>query len=207
MKTKQLFLTAIFILTAAAGRAQILDGTIQAQKFGCTVPCSFNLKNDKYNLYPQFTYRQDIVSWFNASLTAQYSTLNKAFSTELAVEFNLKKRYFLLTRGTYDYCHNSYVHDTAATVYLPKGFTMDATWGGMFRKEKGRHTDRLQFLAGYTCPKFTVNAGVSVLYKAGFVANFKFWPVKNIALKAKYDSGVNRMYLGVTFRINTFKEI
>ena len=197
---KNIFLKRIAILVLSlfavtALHSQILDGTVQSARFRVSLPATFNFDDGSVNSSPYVSYKQDLLPWMKAAAFAQYNIKQEAFVPQMWVEFSAAKRYYLLSRSIFNTRTGKYSHGLAATVKLPSHLSIDATWDNMFQQAGTTHIDRFQIVGGYINKRFIANAGYSMLYKKGFVANLRVIFSSAYFLQMKYDAGVNNFVL------------
>lgn len=114
---------------------------------------------------------------------------------QMWVEFSAAKRYYLLSRSIFNTRTGKYSHGLAATVKLPSHLSVDATWDNMFQQAGTQKLDRFQVVGGYINKRFIANAGYSMLYKKGIVANLRIIFCPTYFLQMKYDGGQNSFTL------------
>ncbi len=188
-----LLLFAFFAVTTMY--SQILDGTVQSARFRVSLPATFNFDDGSVNSSPYISYKQDVSSWMKGAVFAQYNIKQETFVPQLWVEFSAAKRYYLLSRSIYNTRTGKYSHGLAATIKLPSHLSVDATWDNMFQQVGTQKTDRFQVVGGYIGKRFIANAGYSMLYKKGVVANLRIIFCSAYFLQMKYDAGQNSFTL------------
>lgn len=193
LKKAILFLFSLFAV--ATLHAQILDGTVQSARFRVSLPATFNLDDGSVNSSPYVSYKQDILPFVKGAVFAQYNIKQEAFVPQLWMEFSAAKRYYLLSRSIYNTHTGKYSHGLAATIKLPHSLSIDATWDNMFQQAGTQKIDRFQMVGGYISRRFIANAGYSMLYKKGLIANLRLIFSKYYFLQMKYDGGVNSFTL------------
>ena len=194
MKTtilKRLLFAAVLLIVSAAAHSQILDGTVQSARYRISLPMTFNLDNGNISSSPYISYKHDIASWLKGAVFAQYNIKQEAFTPQAWFEFSCAKKYYLLSRSIFNTRTGKYSHGLAATVKLPHKFAVDATWDNMFQQAGTTHTDRFQVVGGYVDKRFIANAGYSMLYRKGVVANLRIIFRPEYFLQMKYDGGQN----------------
>ena len=199
LKRITLLLFAFFAVTAL--HSQILDGTVQSARFRVSLPATFNFDDGSVNSSPYISYKQDVSSWMKGAVFAQYNIKQEAFVPQLWVEFSAAKRYYLLSRSIYNTRTGKYSHGLAATVKLPSHLSVDATWDNMFQQAGTQKLDRFQVVGGYIGKRFIANAGYSMLYKKGLVANLRIIFCPAYSLQMKYDAGQNSFTLTSYFNL------
>ena len=193
LKKITLFIFSLFAV--ATLHSQILDGTVQSARFRVSLPATFNLDDGTVNSSPYISYKQDILPWIKSAFFAQYNIKQEAFVPQMWVEFSAAKRYYLLSRSIFNTRTGKYSHGLAATVKLPSRLSVDATWDNMFQQAGTQKLDRFQVVGGYINKRFIANAGYSMLYKKGIVANLRIIFCPAYFLQMKYDGGQNSFTL------------
>ena len=192
-KKSILFIFSLFAV--ATLHSQILDGTVQSARFRLSLPATFNFDDGSVNSSPYVSYKQDVSSWMKGAVFAQYNIKQEAFVPQLWVEFSAAKKYYLLSRSIYNTRTGKYSHGLAATIKLPSQLSIDATWDNMFQQVGTTKIDRFQVVGGYINKRFIANAGYSMLYKKGIVANLRLIFCPTYFLQMKYDGGQNSFTL------------
>ena len=193
--------TLLLLVSAIAANAQILDGTVQSARYRVSLPLTFNLDDGSINSSPYISYKQDITSWMKGVVFAQYNIKQEAFISQAWFEFSAAERYYLLSRSIYNFYTKKYSHELATTIKLPYNLSLDATWDNMFKQAGTTHTDRFQMVGGYIHKYFIANAGYSMLYKKGIVANLRIKFCPTYFLLMKYDGGQNTFVLTSYFNM------
>lgn len=188
---KRFLLGALLVFAATMVHGQILDGTVQSARYRISLPLTFNFDDGSINSSPYLSYKHDIASWLKGAAFAQYNIKQEAFVPQLWFEFSAAKRYYLLSRSIFNTHTGKYSHGLAATVKLPSHLSIDATWDNMFQQAGTTHLDRFQVVGGYINKRFIANAGYSMLYKKGIVANLRIIFSRYYFLQMKYDGGQN----------------
>lgn len=188
---KRFLLGALLVFAATMVHGQILDGTVQSARYRVSLPLTFNFDDGSINSSPYLSYKHDIASWLKGAAFAQYNIKQEAFVPQLWFEFSAAKRYYLLSRSIFNTRTGKYSHGLAATVKLPSHLSIDATWDNMFQQAGTTHLDRFQVVGGYINKRFIANAGYSMLYKKGIVANLRIIFSRYYFLQMKYDGGQN----------------
>ena len=188
---KRFLLGALLVFATTMVHGQILDGTVQSARYRVSLPLTFNFDDGSINSSPYISYKHDIASWLKGAAFAQYNIKQEAFVPQLWFEFSAAKRYYLLSRSIFNTRTGKYSHGLAATVKLPSHLSIDATWDNMFQQVGTTHLDRFQVLGGYINKRFIANAGYSMLYKKGIVANLRIIFSRYYFLQMKYDGGQN----------------
>ncbi|MBE6302312.1 MAG: hypothetical protein E7089_00050 [Bacteroidales bacterium] len=193
LKKTLLFIFSLFAV--ATLHSQILDGTVQSARFRVSLPATFNFDDGSVNSSPYVSYKQDILPFIKGAVFAQYNIKQEAFVPQLWVEFSAAKKYYLLSRSIYNTRTGKYSHGLAATIKLPRNLSIDATWDNMFQQVGTQKIDRFQMVGGYINRRFIANAGYSMLYKKGIVANLRLIFCPAYFLQMKYDGGQNSFTL------------
>ncbi len=193
LKKTLLFIFSLFAV--ATLHSQILDGTVQSARFRVSLPATFNFDDGSVNSSPYVSYKQDILPFIKGAAFAQYNIKQEAFVPQLWVEFSAAKKYYLLSRSIYNTRTGKYSHGLAATIKLPHSLSVDATWDNMFQQAGTQKIDRFQMVGGYIHKRFIANAGYSMLYKKGIVANLRLIFCPAYFLQMKYDGGQNSFTL------------
>ena len=79
--------------------------------------------------------------------------------------------------------------------------SVDVTWDNMFQQAGTTKLDRFQVVGGYINKRFIANAGYSMLYKKGVVANLRLMFCPAYFLQMKYDAGLNSFTLTSYFNL------
>lgn len=195
MKHKKSLLIFAILFTTCGIKAQILDGTAQSSTFRISLPYNYMVTDGDWSASPYLSYKHDFGTWGNGTLITQYNIRQQAVITQLWLGLIAKERYYLLSRSIYNYHTRSYSHGLAGTIKLPHNCTIDATWSDMFTSYYDTRTDRFQVVGGYRHPKFIANAGYSMLFKPGIIANLRIIFSRNYFLQMKYDGGVQQLSL------------
>ena len=188
---KRIAILVLSLFAVTALHSQILDGTVQSARFRVSLPATFNFDDGSVNSSPYVSYKQDLLPWMKAAAFAQYNIKQEAFVPQMWVEFSAAKRYYLLSRSIFNTRTGKYSHGLAATVKLPSHLSVDATWDNMFQQAGTQKLDRFQVVGGYINKRFIANAGYSMLYKKGIVANLRIIFCPTYFLQMKYDGGQN----------------
>lgn len=171
--------------------AQVYDGITQPLRYRIWIPVSANLHgHGSTSVSPFIGYKENLTDWLSATAVAQYNIGGEAFVPQLWLNVNYNKWLWFLSRSIYDTKANIYRHTLSATVKLPKGFMIDATWDDAYNGHKFIDTDRLQVLGGVAHGRFVVNAGYSMRNKPGVIANLRLKITDYDWLQFKYDGGI-----------------
>ena len=192
---KRIAILVLSLFAVTALHSQILDGTVQSARFRVSLPATFNFDDGSVNSSPYVSYKQDLLPWMKAAAFAQYNIKQEAFVPQMWVEFSAAKKYYLLSRSIFNTRTGKYSHGLAATVKLPSHLSVDATWDNMFQQAGTQKLDRFQVVGGYINKRFIANAGYSMLYKKGIVANLRIIFCPTYFLQMKYDGGQNSFTL------------
>lgn len=185
-------MTLVILLLLPCGlHAQVYDGITQPTRYRIWIPVSANLHgHGSTSVSPFIGYKENITDWLSATAVAQYNIGGEAFVSQLWLNVNYNKWLWFLSRSIYDTKANIYRHTLSATVKLPKGFMIDATWDDAYNGHKFIDTDRLQVLSGVAHGRFVVNAGYSMRNKPGVIANLRLKITDYDWLQFKYDGGI-----------------
>ena len=185
---------ALLLLLPCGLSAQVYDGITQPLRYRVWIPVSANLHgHGSTSVSPFLGYKENITDWLSVTGIAQYNIGGEAFVPQIWVNLNYNKWLWFLSRSIYDTKANIYRHTLSATVKLPKGFMIDATWDDAYNGHKFFDSDRLQFLGGVAHGRFVVNAGYSVRNKPGLIANLRLKITDYNWLQLKYDGGANSL--------------
>ena len=183
---------ALLLLLPCGLSAQVYDGITQPLRYRVWIPVSANLHgHGSTSVSPFLGYKENITDWLSVTGIAQYNIGGEAFVPQIWVNLNYRKWLWFLSRSIYDTKAGIYRHTLSATVKLPKGFMVDATWDDAYNGHKFFDSDRLQFLGGVAHGRFVVNAGYSVRNKPGLIANLRLKITDYNWLQLKYDGGTN----------------
>lgn len=198
-----LILSALSLLLGMKARAQVYDGITQPTKFRVWLPVTANLHNSKdVSVAPFVGYKQDIGEHFSITPVLQYNINKEAFIPQVWLNANIAKKFYVLSRSTYDTKANLYKHTLSATYKLPLGFMVDGTWENMYNGKKFCDGDRLQFVGGWAHRLFVVNAGYSCRTKPGFIANARWKVTPTDWLQMKYDGGTKSVQIGMALQFD-----
>lgn len=196
-------LVAILLLTATSAKAQVYDGITQPTRFRVWIPVTVSLHDSKSTTVSPFIgYKQDLTDWLSVTPVLQYSINSETFTPQVWLNFNVKKKFYVLSRSIYDTRENEYRHTLSATYKLPLGFMVDATWENLYNGNKFCDTDRLQFVGGYAYKWFVVNAGYSCRCFKGAIANLRLKVTEYNWLQMKYDGGTESIQVGCALQFN-----
>lgn len=184
-------LAVVILLMLPCGlSAQVYDGITQPLRYRIWIPVSANLHgHGSTSVSPFIGYKENLTDWLSATAVAQYNIGGEIFVPQLWLNVNYNKWLWFLSRSIYDTKANIYRHTLSATVKLPKGFMIDATWDDAYNGHKFIDTDRLQVLGGVAHGRFVVNAGYSMRNKPGVIANLRLKITDYDWLQFKYDAG------------------
>ena len=197
-------LTLVVLLLLPCGlHAQVYDGITQPTRYRIWIPVSANLHgHGSTSVSPFVGYKENITDWLSATAVAQYNIGGEAFVPQLWLNVNYNKWLWFLSRSIYDTKANIYRHTLSATVKLPKGFMIDATWDDAYNGHKFIDTDRLQVLGGVAHGRFVVNAGYSMRNKPGVIANLRLKITDYDWLQFKYDGGAKAFTFSTALQFN-----
>lgn len=190
----------IICVISMSVKAQIYDGITQptqnriwlalSQPTNGTGDAAFN---------PFVGYRYDFCKFFNVTGIAQYNFNKKAFSPALWLNFSIKDRVYILSRNIYDCQSEKYKQTLSASVKIPKGFMVDATWDNMYDGSEFIDSDRLQIVGGWGNKKVIFNAGYSVRNKKGLVANIRYKITDAYWAQVKIDGGAESVAFNIAY--------
>ena len=197
-------LTLVILLMLPCGlSAQVYDGITQPTRYRIWIPVSANLHgHGSTSVSPFVGYKENLTDWLSATAVAQYNIGGEAFVPQLWLNLNYNKWLWFLSRSIYDTKANIYRHTLSATVKLPKGFMIDATWDDAYNGHKFIDTDRLQVLGGVAHGRFVVNAGYSMRNKPGVIANLRLKITDYDWLQFKYDGGAKAFTFSTALQFN-----
>ena len=197
-KLLTLFALMFFVVTA---KAQIYDGITQPTKYRVWIPITASFDGGN-SVSPFVGYKYEPIKWFSATPILQYNLNTKHLSPQLWLNFNIKQRYYLLSRSIYDCRTNRYRHTLSTTVKLPEGFMIDATWNDLYNGIQFANTDHLQLVAGYAYKFMVCNIGYSMRNTPGLIANIRFKITEYNWLQLKYDGGLNALSTNIALQFN-----
>ena len=198
----RLLLLLAITFIASITNAQVYDGITQPTKYRIWVPTSTSLNDYNTTVSPFFGYRQDIYDWFSITPVVQYNINKESFIPQIWLNFNVKQKFYVLSRSIYDTKANVYKHTLSATYKFPLGFMIDTTWENLYNGHEFCETDRLQFLIGYAYKWFVLNAGYSCLNSPGIVSNLRLKVTEYNWLQLKYDGGTESIQIGCALQFN-----
>lgn len=201
-KLKALMLLTMTIFTLCAN-AQVYDGITQPTRYRVWVPITTSLHDgDATAVAPFIGYKQDICELLSVTPVLQYNINSETFIPQVWLNFNVKQKFYILSRSIYDTRANEYRHTLSSTYKLPFGFMIDATWENLYNGKNLCDTDRLQFLAGYGCKWLIGNIGYSCRNNPGLIANLRFKVTDYNWLQLKYDGGTECLQLSCALQFN-----
>lgn len=178
-----------FSMTA---HAQVYDGITQPTTYRVWASVSQPTDGTGNASFSFFTgYKYDVAKWFSVTGVANYNVTGQAFSPAVWLNINAGGVFYLLSRNIYDAKNEKFKETVSATVKLPAGFMIDATWDNMFNGDSTLNGDRLQAVGGWGCKWVIFNAGYSLRTLPGFIANVRFKLTPQYWLQFKYDGGLN----------------
>ena len=194
---------ALLLLLPCGLSAQVYDGITQPLRYRVWIPVSANLHgHGSTSVSPFIGYKEDLTEWLSATAVAQYNIGGEAFVPQLWLNLNYNKWLWFLSRSIYDTNTNIYRHTLSATVKLPKGFMIDATWDDAYNGHKFIDTDRLQVLGGVAHGRFVVNAGYSMRNQPGVITNLRLKITDYDWLQFKYDGGAKAFTFSTALQLN-----
>lgn len=203
-QVKTILLLAVLIMSfAISAKAQVYDGITQPTRFRIWVPVSVSLHDSQSTTVSPFIgYKQDVCDFFSVTPVLQYNIDTETFTPQVWLNFNVRQKFYVLSRSIYDTRANEYRHTLSATYKLPLGFMIDSTWENLYNGKKFCDGDRLQFVGGYAYGFFVINAGYSCRTASGFVANLRLKVTEFNWLQLKYDGGTDTMQIGCALQFN-----
>ena len=193
----------VAIMTMSASYAQVFDGITQPTRFRVWMPVTVSLHDSNATTVAPFIgYKQNVSEWLSVTPVAQYNMNTETFVPQLWINFNVKQKFYVLSRSIYDTKTNEYRHTLSATYKLPLGFMADATWENLYDGKKLCDTDRLQFVAGYGYKWLVANAGYSCRNMPGIIANLRLKFTEYNWLQFKYDDGTESIQIGCALQFN-----
>lgn len=193
----------ILLLLPCGLHAQVYDGITQPTRYRIWIPVSANLHgHGSTSVSPFVGYKENLTDWLSATAVAQYNIGGETFVPQLWLNLKYNKWLWLLSRSIYDTKANIYRHTLSATVKLPNGFMIDATWDDAYNGHKFIDTDRLQVLGGVAHGRFVVNAGYSMRNKPGVISNLRLKITDYDWLQFKYDGGAKAFTFSTALQFN-----
>lgn len=203
LKKLKLLLMAITLLFAVSAKAQVYDGITQPTRFRVWMPVTTSLHgSNATTVAPFIGYKQDVFKWFSVTPVVQYNINSETFIPQVWLNFNVKQKFYVLSRSIYDNRAEQYRHTLSSTYKLPLGFMIDATWDNLYNGKKFCDTDRLQFVGGYAYKWFVVNAGYSCRSKPGIITNLRLKITDYNWLQFKYDGGTESIQISCALQFN-----
>ena len=184
---KKIAILIILLLSIVTAKAQVYDGITQPTTYRLIVPVTFD---NEPIVAPLFGYKYAPLKSFSVTPVVQYNLNTETFIPQLWLNYNIKERFYILSRSILNTRTEKYFHTLSATAKLDYGFMIDGTWENMYNG-KFADRDRLQFVGGFAKDKIVLNAGYSVRYKSGFIANLRYKVTDWNWLQIKYDGGLN----------------
>ena len=199
---RKLFIMLVLAAVSLAARAQVYDGITQPTKFRIFMPVTTLLEGHGSTVAPFVGCRADVTGWFSVTPVIQYNMNTEAVSLAAWLNVNYQQRIYLLARSVYNTKTKMFTETVSATVKLPVGFMIDATWDNLYNGRRFLSGDRLQVLGGFDYGRFVFNAGYSMRALPGFVANIRFKVTKYNWLQLKYDEGAKAFITSVALQFN-----
>lgn len=199
----RILLTMLLALVAVFAKAQVYDGITQPTRWRVLVPVTTSLDaGHKSTVAPFVGFKQDLGERFSITPVLQYNINTEAFIPQVWLNFNVAKKFYILSRSIYNTKSNLYQHTLSATYKLPLGLMIDGTWENLYNGRKFADGDRLQFVGGWAWKMFVANAGYSCRAAPGFIANVR-WKVTDYNwLQLKYDGGMKSVQLSAVLQFN-----
>lgn len=201
---RTLCLAVLIALGALQGYTQIYDGVSQSDRFRIWGGLSQPYKGGNASASAYFGYKQDMCQWFDATALLRYNFSSKTFMPAIWLNFNIAKQYYLLTRSIYNFNEKKFVQSLAATVKLPAGFMIDATWDNIFNGDKWCENDRLQMVAGMNIERIRTifNIGYSFRNQKGIVGTIRYKFNTKLWMQLKIDGGTESADLSMAYNFN-----
>lgn len=189
MKRLAIFASMVLLISFAAN-AQIYDGITQPTTYRVWASVAQPTDNGSA-AFSFFTgYKYDVAEHFSVTGVANHNVTGQAFSPAVWLNYNVGGVFYILSRNIYDAKSNKFKETLSATVKLPHGFMVDATWDNLFNGDEFLQGDRLQAVAGWGCKWMVFNMGYSMRSNPGFIANIRFKLTSAYWLQLKYDGGM-----------------
>lgn len=195
---------ALMVFCSLRSNAQIYDGITQSHKYRAWGALSQPTAGGEATFSTYFGYRHDFCQWFNATGLARYNISSKAFLPAIWLNFNIKDRFYFLSRNILDCKAKKYRQSIAATIKLPANIMIDATWDNLYNGRQWVTGDRLQAVGGINISgiRTIVNAGYSFRSDKGFIANARYRFNDNWWVQGKYDGGLECFDISFAFNFN-----
>lgn len=196
-------LIAMVLAATVSVKAQIYDGITQPTRWRIWMPVSASThESSNINTTPFVGFKQDIGERFSITPVLQYNIKGEAFVPQVWLNFNVAKKFYILSRSIYDTKADLYKHTLSATYKLPLGFMIDATWENLYNGKKFTDGDRLQFVGGIAYWKLVANAGYSLRANKGLIANLRIKITDYNWLQLKYDGGLKQVQVATALQFN-----
>lgn len=193
-------LAAITIfLSGMTARAQVYDGITQPTTYRVWASITQPTDGSSASLSFFTGYKYDVSDWFSLTGVANYNVTGQAFSPAVWLNFNVGGVFYFLSRNIWDVRSNKFKETLSATVKIPEGFMIDATWDNIFNGDRFCEGDRLQAVAGWGCKWVILNAGYSMRAAPGFIANVRFKLTPEYWLQLKYDGGIDAVAVNMAY--------
>lgn len=200
MKRFLILLASLLFYTAAQG--QIYDGITQPTKYRLWLSVTQPVSGGTTVVAPFVGYKYEAARWFSVTPVLQYNFTTSAFTPQVWLNFNVRQRFYILSRSIYDGGAREYRQTLSATIKLPRGFMVDATWENLFNGRRFLDGDRMQVVAGFAEKWLVLNAGYSFRSRPGLIANVRFKVTEYNWLQLKYDGGLRAVVVGVALQFN-----
>lgn len=197
---KKLIIAVIAALAISlSANAQVYDGITQPTTYRVWASISQPTDGGAAGFSFFTGYKYNVTDWFNVTGVANYNVTGQAFSPAVWLNFNVGGVFYVLSRNIWDIKSGKFKETLSASVKLPEGFMIDATWDNMFNGDKFLDGDRLQAVAGWAGQKVIFNAGYSMRAKPGFIANIRFKLTSAYWLQFKYDGGIKAVAVNMAY--------
>lgn len=189
---------------SVAATAQIYDGVSQSNTFRMWAGLSQPYKGGEASASSYFGYKYTFTEWFDATGMARYNFSSRSFLPAIWLNFNIDKRFYILSRSILDCKEKRYKQSAAVTVKLPLSFMIDATWDNIYNGSSWCSGDRLQIVAGMNITKIRTifNVGYSLRSFKGFVATIRYKFNNYLWCQAKADFGVEALDLSLAYNFD-----
>lgn len=200
---KRLLILLVAMVVSTVARGQIYDGITQPTKYRIWVSISQPTDgNGKTVVAPFVGYKYEAAKWFSVTPIMQYNFSTETITPQVWLNFNVRQRFYILSRSIYDTRARQYRHTLSGTGKLPLNFMVDATWENLYNGRRFADGDRLQVVAGLAHKWLVFNVGYSMRARPGVIANVRFKVTEYNWLQLKYDGGLNAISVNVALQFN-----
>lgn len=199
-----LFFVCLFIAGIYPTYGQIYDGVSQSNTFRVWAGLSQPYRGGESTASSYFGYKLVLSKRFDVTGIARYNFSSKSFLPAIWLNYNIKDRYYILSRSMVDCRTKKFRQSAAVTVKLPMNFMIDATWDDIYNGSKWCTGDRLQFVAGMNITKIRTifNVGYSVRSNKGFVGTVRYKFNNNLWCQARADLGVDVLDFSLAYNFD-----